>query len=179
MYHALVSLYGISAEKVSRFLAGTICHLVFGLTLGTCLFAGIQLEPEAPRWGQDFVVRVTPDFPRGRLYSDDRVYVNLSTWHQDVLSTVNEKAVWDGEAFVARLTLPGNCEWASIRIRTPERFFRGMGLAPRTDAGEMPPGTRVMASCRPRTDLSTCNEAIDRALTENPDLWWIYPKVWG
>ena len=179
MYHALVSLYGISAEKVSRFLAGTICHLVSGLTLGTCLFAGIQLEPEAPRWGQDFVVRVTPDFPRGRLYSDDRVYVNLSTWHQDVLSTVNEKAVWDGEAFVARLKLPGNCEWASIRIRTPEKFFRGMGIAPRTDAGEMPPGTRIMASCRPRTDLSTCNEAIDRALTENPDLWWIYPKVWG
>ena len=36
-----------------------------------------------------------------------------------------------------------------------------------------------MASCRLRTDLSACNEAIDRALTENPDLWWIYPKVWG
>ena len=179
MYRIFMRIYGIHPKNVSRSLIGTICPLVSVLALGTGLFAAIRIEPEAPRWGQEFVVRVTPDFPRGRLYPDDHVFFTLSTWHQDVRSSVNEKAAWDGEAFVARLTLPANCEWASVRIRTPERLFGVKSFAPRTDAGEIPPGTRVMASCRPRTDLSTCNEAIDSAFAENPDLWWLYPKAWG
>ena len=179
MYSILMRLYGIYSKNVSRSLIGTICPIVSVLALGTGVFAGIRIEPEAPRWGQDFVVRVTLDFPRGRLFPNDRVFVNLSTWHQDVLSTFNEKAVWNGEEFVARLTLPGNCEWVSVRVRTPEKIFRGKGFAPRSDSGEMPPGTQVLASCRPRTDLSTCNESIASVLAEHPDLWWLYPKIWG
>lgn len=179
MFLIFMSLYGIHTKNVSRSLIGTICPLASVLALGTGLFAEIRIEPEAPRWGQDFVVRITPDFPRGRLFPNDRVYVNLSTWHQDVLSTVNEKAVWNGEEFIARMTLPGNCEWASVRIRTPEKFYRGKSVAPRTESGEMPPGTQVLASCGRRTDLSTCNESIARALAEHPDLSWLYPKIWG
>ena len=179
MFRTFMRLYGRHSKNVSRSLIGTICPLLSALALGTGLFAGVQIEPEAPRWGQSFVVRITPEFPRGRLFPNDRVFVNLSTWEQDILSTVNAKAVWDGEAFVARMTMPGNCEWAAVRIRTPEGIFRGKGFAPRTDTGESPPGTRVLSSCRPRTDLSTCNEVIDSTLAENPDLWWIYPKIWG
>ncbi len=179
MFPIFMSPYGIHTKNVSRSLIGTVCPLVSVLALGTGLFAEIRIEPEAPRWGQDFVVRVTPDFPRGRLFPNDRVFINMSTWHQDVLSTFNEKAVWNGEEFIARLTLPGNCEWASVRVRTPEKIFRGKGFAPRTDSGEMPLGTQVLASCRPRTDLSTCNESIVSALAEHPNLWWLYPKIWG
>ena len=179
MFPIFMRLYRKYLKNISRSLTGTICPLVSVLALGTGLFAGVQIEPQAPRWGQAFVVRITPDFPRGRLFPNDRVFVILSTWHQDILSTVNEKAVWDGEAFVARMTLPGNCEWAAVRIRTPEKIFRGKAFAPRTESGEMPRGTRVLSSCRPRTDLANCNEVIDSTLTENPDLWWLYPKVWG
>ena len=179
MFPAFMILYGRYTKNVSRSLIGAVCPFVSVLALGTGLFAGIRIEPEAPRWGRDFVVRVTPDFPRGRLFPNDRVFVNLSTWHQGVLSTVNEKAVWNGEEFVARMELPGNCEWASVGIRTPEKFFRGKGFSPRTDSGEIPPGTQVLESCGPRTDLSTCNESIVSALAEHPDLWWLYARIWG
>ena len=154
-------------------------RLLLFLSLGTCLFAEIQIEPEAPRWGQEIVVRVTPDFPRGRLYPADLVFVNLATRHQDLPANMTEEASWDGQAFVARLALPVGCEWAVVRVSTPEEFFGGKSFAPRTEAGEMPPGTRVLASCRLRTGIETCNEAIGGALTENPDLWWLYPKIWG
>lgn len=158
---------------------GSFWHAVLFFALGTVLFAEIQIEPEAPRWGQEFVVRVTPDFPRGRLYPRDLVFVNLTTWHQDLRSNLTGKAVWNGEAFIARMVLPRNCEWASIRVHTPDQFFRGKGFAPRTDFGGMPPGTRVMASCQPRIGLSSCDEAIKSTLEQYPNLWWIYPKIWG
>ena len=125
------------------------------------------------------MIQVTPDFPRGRLYPGDQVFVTLITWRQDLRSTVIEKAVWDGEAFIARMILPPDCEWASVRVHTPDQFFRGKGIAPQTESGEIPPGTRVMASCRPRSDLSSCDEAIKSTLEEHPNLWWLYPKIWG
>ena len=160
---------------------GTIFYLVSILALGTCLFAEIQVEPEVPRWGQEIVIRVTPEFPRDRLYPGDQVFVTLVTSHQGLHLSVTGEAAWDGQVFVSRLTLPSHCEFAQIVVRTPEKWINyTKRVQPRTGADEMPPGAKIVAlHSGMGKDLSAWKEIVEGELAENPNLWWLYPEIWG
>ena len=133
--------------------------------LGTYTFAEIQIEPETPRWGQEMVIRVTPEFPRDKLYPGDQVFVILETLHQGLSLIVTEESTWDGQAFVSRLTLPGNCELARFYVRTPEKVIKSMkSVLPRTEADEFPPGAKVVDWHTMGKDRSAWMEIVESEL---------------
>ena len=112
--------------------AKAIFQLISILALGTFAFAEVRIEPEVPRWGQEIIVRVTPEFPRDRLYPGDRVFVILETLHQGIALSVTEETVWNGQEFVSRLSLPSRSEFARVYVATPERRVRySKGFLPR------------------------------------------------
>ena len=155
-----------------------ISQLVSILALGTFVFAEVQIEPEAPRWGQEIIVRVSPEFPQDRLYPADRVFVTLETLHQGIALSVTEETVWNGREFVSRLSLPSRSEFARVYVATPEnRVKYTKGFLPRTEDGEMPPGARFLGACKMDDEL-TCMERIKSELAEYPRLWWLYPEIW-
>lgn len=162
----------------SGWLAKAISPLVAILAVGNFMFAEVQIEPAAPRWGQEFIVRVTPEFPRDRLYPGDQVFVILETLHQGLALSVTEETVWNGQEFVSRLRLPSQCEFARVYVATPENWVRyPKRFLPRTENGEVPPGARVLGSCKMGDDLA-CTESIESELTEHSRLWWLYPEIW-
>ena len=154
-----------------------IFHLVSILALGTFTFAEVQIEPEAPRWGQEIIVRVTPEFPRDRLYPGDQVYVILETLHQGIALSVTEETDWNGQEFISRLSLPSHCEFVRVYVVTPENRVGTKRFVPRTEDGEMPPGAGVLGSCKMGDDVA-CKESIESELVEHPRLWWLYPEIW-
>ena len=165
---------GIDSTKPVK----AILQLVSVLGLGTFMFAEVQIEPADPRWGQEIIVRVTPEFPGDRLYPGDQVFVILLTHHQGIAIRVTEKAVWNGQEFVSRLILPSQCEFAEVKVATPENWVRyTKRFLPRTEDGEMPPGARFLGSCKMADDLA-CRESIESELAEYPKLWWLYPEIW-
>ena len=155
----LGSEFGSSRPRKAMF------HLVAMLALGTSLFAGVQIEPEVPRWGQELVIRVTPESSLDALYPGDQVSVGLTTYHQGLYRRVGARAAWDGQAFSARLTLPGDCEKAAVYVTTPEKLTKyRKQLRPRTEMGEVPPGTKVLAPPRTPEDLPAWKEGIESEL---------------
>ena len=165
---------GIDSTKPAK----SIFQLVSILVFGTLMFAEVQIEPEAPRWGQEIIVRVTPEFPRDRLYPGDQVFVILETLHQGIALSTTKETVWNGQEFVARLSLPSQSEFAGVHVATPENWVRyTKRFRPRTEDGEIPPGARVLGSCKMGDDLA-CKESIESELAEYPRLWWLYPEIW-
>ena len=180
MLNARKFCYAFRSEIGSRPPEGAILYLVSILALGTCLFAEVQVEPEVPRWGQEIVIRVTPEFPRDRLYPGDQVFVTLVTSHQGLHLSVTGEAAWDGQVFVSRLTLPSHCEFAQVVVSTPEKWINNTTIGqPRTEADEMPPGAKIVALHRMGKDRSAWKEIVESELAENPNLWWLYPEIWG
>ena len=181
MLNARKSCYAFRSEIGSRTPEGAILYLVSILALGTCLFAEVQVEPEIPRWGQEIVIRVTPEFPRDRLHPGDQVFVTLVTSHQGLHLSVTGEAAWDGQVFVSRLTLPSHCEFAQVVVSTPEKWINNTKrVQPRTGADEMPPGAKIVALHRGMgKDRSAWKEIVESELAENPNLWWLYPEIWG
>ena len=170
----------LGPEIGSRKSKRAIFYLLTLLALGTRIFAGVQIQPEVPRWGQDLVVRITPESSVDTLYPGDQVLVGLRTYHQGLYRRVaTERATWDGQAFVCRLTLPGNCEKALVYVTTPEKWTRyKKQVLPRTETGEVPPGAKVLPWPKTPEGLPAWKQDIEAELAENPQLWWIYPEIW-
>ena len=166
---------GIGSRKA---VAATL-FVMLVLALGASPLAGIEIEPEAPRWGQELVIRVTPESSKGMLYPGDHVFVGLMPIHQGINRIVTEKAAWDGQAFYCRLTLPSDCEKAQVFVNTTEGCTKyRTSFLPRTETGEILPGADALSWPRKGEDVALWKQRIESALAANPHSWWLYPEVW-
>ncbi len=107
----------------------TLFYLVAMLALGTSLFAGVRIEPEDPRWGQELVIRVTPEPSLDTLYPGDQVSVGLTTYHQGLYRRATARAAFGVKGYLRHYII--DREFVDLKVaQLPAeiRYRRGLIL---------------------------------------------------
>jgi thiol-disulfide isomerase/thioredoxin len=151
--------------------------------------AQVTIEPASPRWGESITITVEPN--RGanddqRVDPGDQLFAVLSLIKKGPMPPFERSwtpMTWDGRRFVARMTLPGGCEMASVRAYTAERSVDGTTayFICRTTDGKVPPGALISALTWGGRDTSNWKAEVAEdlaALRVTADHGWEYAQLW-
>ena len=110
-----------------------VVTLAFGMLALSARGARAQatIEPASPRWGESITVTVEPNNGANedrRVDSGGQLYAVLRLIRKGPMPPLERlwtPLKWDGRRFVARMTLPDGCEFASVGAYTAERSIDG------------------------------------------------------